>query len=1183
MPMNSRHRRPYSGTQRRLALAFDIGTTYSGVSYAVLDPGLVPEIQGITRYPSQQKVGGDSKIPSIVYYDKHGDVRAIGAEALQEAFIEQAEEEGFIKVEWFKLHLRPKTLSSPHIRDSDIPPLPPNKSAVTVLCDFLRYLYECARGYIRETHPGGPEFWARVEHSIDFVFSLPNGWEGSQQAQIRRAAVLAGLVSEHNSLSHVHFVTEGEASLHFCVNKGLMAEGIPRDAGVIVVDAGGGTIDISAYHALSSDTYEEIAPAQCRLQGSVFISRRAKEYLQEKLRGSRYASPEDVAHMVHVFDSTTKLTFRGGNTPSYIRFGSVRDRDLRVDIKAGQLKLPGNEVERLFQPPVDEIVKSIQDLRQSATKPITALFLVGGFAASDYIFNRLEEILSPSGLKVLRPDGHLNKAVADGAVSYYVDHLVTARVSPLTYGIECCIQYDATSPEHTRRAGTAGPRPSGRVVLPHLFRPILKKGTRVTEDKEFREEFYQEAIDLTGFKSVSTDILCYRGQSSEPKWLDSEPSMFTKLCTVVADTAQGAKSLNPQRNSTGRSYYAQTFFIIFLFGLTELKAQLGWVENGVERRLEESTTLYCKTSKMRISDCGWLEVDKDHQKHPILSAALLLDPGIVPEIKGVTRFPAQEGVGGDSKIPTIIYYDATGNVRAVGAEAAREGNDVIAQDEGWHQAEWFKLHLRSNSERAAQDPNENVPALPPGKTVIMVLADFLTYLFTCTKTYIIESNTNGPELWSSVEDTIEYVLTHPNGWEGVQQSQMREAAVQANLVPDFAAALARIHFVTEGEASLHFCLDQGLSGIDGGVVIVDAGGGTIDISAYKQRQESEKQVFEEITSPRCFFQGSIYVTQRAKGYLTDKLKGSRFANDLPYMVKHFDKSTKRTFRSESEAAFIKFGSMRDHDPKLGIRSGQLRLPGEEIANFFEPSIACIAGAVRELSIKENISAVFLVGGFGASDWVFGRLQHVFTPLGLNFCRPDTHVNKAVADGAISYYLGHAVTARVARFSYGIEISKAFDADNLEHLRRKQAGLSNTSPSGSVLLPKHFSVVLPKDTRVEEAAEYKKTYFRESHNDSDLYSVSLSLLRYHGTSRTPTWIDEEPEMYPTLCTISADTKHLKRVTRLEGEKTIYKIEFQFVLSFGLTELKAQLSWDEECNCTAFWEEFMVMVYDATVSN
>jgi hypothetical protein len=52
------------------------------------------------------------------------------------------------------------------------------------------------------------------------------------------------------------------------------------------------------------------------------------------------------------------------------------------------------------------------------------------------------------------------------------------------------------------------------------------------------------------------------------------------------------------------------------------------------------------------------------------------------------RFPAQERVGGASKIPTIIYYDQEGKVRAIGAEATNEGFEQIAEDEGWTKAEW---------------------------------------------------------------------------------------------------------------------------------------------------------------------------------------------------------------------------------------------------------------------------------------------------------------------------------------------------------------------------------------------------------------------------------------------------------------------------------------------------------------
>lgn len=44
--------KPYAGTARKLVLGIDVGTTYSGVSYAILDPGEAPKILGVTRYAS---------------------------------------------------------------------------------------------------------------------------------------------------------------------------------------------------------------------------------------------------------------------------------------------------------------------------------------------------------------------------------------------------------------------------------------------------------------------------------------------------------------------------------------------------------------------------------------------------------------------------------------------------------------------------------------------------------------------------------------------------------------------------------------------------------------------------------------------------------------------------------------------------------------------------------------------------------------------------------------------------------------------------------------------------------------------------------------------------------------------------------------------------------------------------
>jgi hypothetical protein len=41
--------KPYEGPRRRLILGIDVGTTFSGVSYSILIPGVVPIIQGVNR------------------------------------------------------------------------------------------------------------------------------------------------------------------------------------------------------------------------------------------------------------------------------------------------------------------------------------------------------------------------------------------------------------------------------------------------------------------------------------------------------------------------------------------------------------------------------------------------------------------------------------------------------------------------------------------------------------------------------------------------------------------------------------------------------------------------------------------------------------------------------------------------------------------------------------------------------------------------------------------------------------------------------------------------------------------------------------------------------------------------------------------------------------------------------
>ena len=45
--------------------------------------------------------------------------------------------------------------------------------------------------------------------------------------------------------------------------------------------------------------------------------------------------------MMEQFEKATKATFRNPNDPSFIRFGSMRDRDDKFGIRSGQLRVEG--------------------------------------------------------------------------------------------------------------------------------------------------------------------------------------------------------------------------------------------------------------------------------------------------------------------------------------------------------------------------------------------------------------------------------------------------------------------------------------------------------------------------------------------------------------------------------------------------------------------------------------------------------------------------------------------------------------------------------------------------------------------------------------------------------------------------------------------------------------------------
>jgi len=306
--------------------------------------------------------------------------------------------------------------------------------------------------------------------------------------------------------------------------------------------------------------------------------------LKNHLTDSPYI--DDLDHIVRCFDRTTKLRFRDADEHQYIKFGSTRDNDERHNIRFGQLKLMGGDVAMFFQPSISCIVKAVLEQMTNAHKTILHVVLVGGFAASDWLFNEVHQALASLELNVVRPESHVNKAVSDGAILFYLDHFVRTRVSKVTYGSFCTIPYDPNNSDHKKRANNVYICDfAGKKRINGFFDIILPKNTQVSETKEFRSS-YSRNLGLDEFMpsgSFSESVWCYRGNVATPSWRDIDTNNYTELCTIKVDLSQMSRHFVPKTKGNGK-FYKLHFDIVLLFGQTELKAQIAWKKNGIEKR-----------------------------------------------------------------------------------------------------------------------------------------------------------------------------------------------------------------------------------------------------------------------------------------------------------------------------------------------------------------------------------------------------------------------------------------------------------------------------------------------------------------------------------------------------------------------------------------------------------------------
>lgn len=309
-----------------------------------------------------------------------------------------------------------------------------------------------------------------------WVITVPANADDLHKLYMRQAAYKAGLIEELNG-SNLRFEYEPEAAAVYCGTSGRDGFELGDGDAFVVVDAGCGTVDVSAYR-FKKGGYEQLAKSQAANAGSSYLDDALegrvrdlfapnqkkffddfKRECEKEWREIRYGE-----RSLEAQKEATRNVERGLSVDVYEMLEWLKKAP-RHCVPSGAalqrhlLKLGPTDQRECFKPVFEEAWKPAQDvlesLKRQGVEP-TYFLLVGGMSASPFFEEFVREKLRNAGLtKTFLPKLESEKkrvAVLGGAVLQGVKERVVKRILRKSYGTVCCLPYDTE--EAKRRFGS---------------------------------------------------------------------------------------------------------------------------------------------------------------------------------------------------------------------------------------------------------------------------------------------------------------------------------------------------------------------------------------------------------------------------------------------------------------------------------------------------------------------------------------------------------------------------------------------------------------------------------------------------------------------------------------------------------------------------------------------------------
>ncbi|MFD9164037.1 Hsp70 family protein [Streptomyces sp. NPDC059558] len=488
--------------KQRIIAAIDFGTHGTGYAWTTIEDRHKDAKKRAVHFRTRWQ---DLPTPypknlTALLLDSEGELVAWGHEARRKWVVRSArgETDGYQYFSNFKMSLATGGDGS----DLSGGTLSPAKSKELVT-HYLRNIYSLAVAEIEQSGHSRDE--------IRWCLTVPAIWSDYQKQLMWQAAVGAGLPNDERRLQ---LVIEPEAAAYHARVSGVRtvrasgrrANLMTKGSRFLVADCGGGTVDITAYRTDDRNRLEEIGRDFGGKFGSEYVNQSFLEMILAKRLGSfevmERVQAEAPSALLEVLSSWEKAKVNVDTTSQddiFLQLPAAIDRLLckeerialgdQQDGITDHIVVTASEAREIFEAVVPSILELVdKQLTEMKTQRRNApgrelVILVGGFASSPYLQERLQEHLTGRADVLVPPEPQV--AVLLGAVHYTYDPQTKSRRTKFTYGCNVLTDFrPGVDPEEKKTILR-----DGRVQCKDGFQIFASAGQSVAVDEEIIHSF----------------------------------------------------------------------------------------------------------------------------------------------------------------------------------------------------------------------------------------------------------------------------------------------------------------------------------------------------------------------------------------------------------------------------------------------------------------------------------------------------------------------------------------------------------------------------------------------------------------------------------------------------------------------------------------------------------------------